>query len=152
MKTLNRLIYCWVKKKKMKKERGRRKGNLPKEANSNAKLILTMSEILKRTSQEERKKERNVETKNQKPEVEMETEKMIAVNTRLCAKTGLMIKPLENRDPHWKKQKKQKPLSLKTTSFHLYLTVTPKLPFYPYFHCFIHPHLKRLKLYFSLRR
>lgn len=54
-----------------------------------------MSEILKRTSQNE---ERNVETKNQKPEVEMETEKMIAVNTRLCAKTGLMIKPLENRD------------------------------------------------------
>jgi len=32
------------------KEREEEKGNLPKEANSNAKLILTMSEILKRTS------------------------------------------------------------------------------------------------------
>jgi phage gp16-like protein len=58
------------------------------------------------------KKKKNFETKNRKPEVEIETEKMIAVN-RLCAKTGLMIKPLENRDPHWKKKNKQKQLSTK---------------------------------------
>lgn len=82
----------------------------------------------------------------------METEKMIAVNTRLCAKTGLMIKPLENRDPHWKKKKKQKPLSFKTTSFSSSSDRYTQITILPFFHCFIHPHLKRLKLYFSLRR
>lgn len=59
-------LTCWVRKRKeIKKENGK----LPKEANSNAKRILTMREILKRTSLE---KLRKVESK---PEAERETEK-----------------------------------------------------------------------------
>lgn len=94
-----------------------------------------MSEILKRTSQNE---ERNVETKNQKPEVEMETEKLIAVNTRLCAKTGLMIKPLENRDRYPMEEEAEETILNNYYVVSSFLTVTDKTTILPFFHCFIH--------------
>lgn len=54
----------------LKKERG----NLPKEANLNAKRILTMRGDIKRELYREEEEEKK-ETKNEKAEVERETEK-----------------------------------------------------------------------------